>query len=194
MKEFSAFGLFVTFGAGLAILAIYLNKRRNDAWRAFAESMGLVGPAPGIFASPVITGTHLGLDVQFDLETIGGGKNRQVFTRCAIRIPLVLPQGMVVSRESFFSGIDRFFGMQDIQTGEPEFDGKVIIKGSDPLAIKGYFSHPTRREAAEKIVLFSTRSRIEQNQVLLVQRGVVVDSAQLAELLNSAVSTARNLA
>ena len=41
-----------------------------------------------------------------------------------------------ISREGFFSSIGKFFGMQDIEIGDPFFDKQFIIKGNDPKKIK----------------------------------------------------------
>ena len=108
MENFSNLAVLVLLGASAASFAFYLNKRRNDAWREFASSRGLTGPASGLFSTPVITGRFEGLEVKIDLESRGSGKNRQVFTRCSVRVPHSLPQGLVVSKEDFFTGMGRF--------------------------------------------------------------------------------------
>ena len=51
--------------------------------------------------------------------------------------------------------IGKFFGMEDIETGYPEFDKKVIVKTNDPSKIKTIFSEKQTRIPFEGLTDFT---------------------------------------
>ena len=55
-----------------------------------------------------------------------------------MRAPFVNKDGLYfqIFREGFFSSIRKFFGMQDIEIGDPFFDKQFVIKGNNPEKIK----------------------------------------------------------
>jgi hypothetical protein len=72
--------------------------------------------------------------------------DKAVFTR--LRAPYVNADGFrfTIYRKSIFSELGKFFGMQDIEVGVPEFDEAFIIKGTDPAKVRALFAHPPLRE------------------------------------------------
>jgi hypothetical protein len=55
-----------------------------------------------------------------------------------------------IYREGFFSSMGKFFGMQDIEIGDPFFDDQLIIKGNDPEKIKLLFADATIKELIQR--------------------------------------------
>ena len=45
-----------------------------------------------------------------------------------------------IHKEDFFDEVGKFFGMQDVEIGYPEFDKKLIIKTNDKAKVKAVFS------------------------------------------------------
>lgn len=68
-----------------------------------------------------------------------------------LRAPYVNPDGFrfSISRKGLFSGIAKFFGMQDVEVGYPEFDDAFIIKGKNESQLRVLLADPALRQALE---------------------------------------------
>ena len=84
--------------------------------------------------------------VTMDSYTITTRMISTTYTR--IRAPYVNKDGFHfnIYKEGLFGKIGKFFGMQDIQVGYPEFDKHYIIKGNDEYKVQMLFSNPRIRE------------------------------------------------
>jgi len=51
----------------------------------------------------------------------------------------IAPQGLVAE-------VGKLFGMQDIEIGDPEIDGRFVIKGNDEAKVRALFDAPRVRE------------------------------------------------
>lgn len=69
-------------------------------------------------------------------------------TYTRLRAPYVNRDGFrfKIYPESFLSQIGKTFGMQDVQIGEPQFDEKFVIKGSDAHKLRQLFANPRIRK------------------------------------------------
>lgn len=94
--------------------------------------------------------------VTLDLFVVPAGNTVIPITR--LRAPFVNPDGFrfSISRKGLFSGIGKFFGMQDVEVGFPEFDEAFIIKGNNESQLRMLFSDSALRQAlnAQKEVQF----------------------------------------
>jgi hypothetical protein len=90
--------------------------------------------------------THGEWTVTLDTYTVSTGKAVIVFTR--MRAPYVNPDGFrfTVYRRSIFSGIAKFFGMQDVEVGEASFDRDFIVKSNDESKVRALCMNPRIRE------------------------------------------------
>jgi hypothetical protein len=90
--------------------------------------------------------THGEWTVTLDTYTVSTGKAVIVFTR--MRAPYVNPDGFrfTVYRRSIFSGIAKFFGMQDVEVGEASFDSDFIVKSNDESKVRALCMNPRIRE------------------------------------------------
>ena len=123
---------------------------RDEIWRQLSEQVG------GRFVdgtwrkSPKVEATHGEWMMTLDNYAVSTGKAVVVFTR--MRAPYVNPAGFrfTVYRKSIFSGVGKLFGMQDIEIGDPDFDDKFIIKGTDESVVRQLLSNPRLRELIAK--------------------------------------------
>jgi hypothetical protein len=94
-----------------------------------------------------------------DTFVVSTGKVTIVYTR--MRAPFVNPSGFRfnVYRKSAFSGIGKFFGMQDIEVGDPPFDVDFIVKSSDEARVRRLLGSARIREliGKQKDVHFSVK-------------------------------------
>jgi hypothetical protein len=65
-----------------------------------------------------------------------------------MRAPYVNPDGFrfTIYRRGLFSEVAKWFGMQDIEVGDPVFDRDFVIKGTDPLRVRLLLENPRIRE------------------------------------------------
>lgn len=77
----------------------------------------------------------------------GSGKSRTTYTVTEMSLhPKV--GGFALSKEGFFSKMGKtLLGLQDIQLGDEEFDRKVMVKGTNPEAVKQALSSESLRRS-----------------------------------------------
>jgi hypothetical protein len=113
----------------------------------------------GFWKSGKVQGRHGEWTVTLDTFVVTTGKVTIPFTR--MRAPYVNPDGFrfTIYRESVFSEIAKFLGMQDIEVGHEPFDSEFIIKGTNEVNVKLLFSNPKIRElvALQKQIHLSVR-------------------------------------
>ena len=149
---FIATGIAIFTVINVMIIVIVLKFRRkfvgnvDDHMKLLAETLELplaggdsVFPKIGFLSwirRPLrIEGERRGCDVSiYHYST--GGKNSTTYA--TVRITINNPKDLKLgfSQESVLGKVGKAFGMQDIQTGDPRFDDKFIVKCSDPDFIK----------------------------------------------------------
>lgn len=84
------------------------------------------------------------LDIDIDL----GGGFEGGYATTIFSAPFRNPAGFkfALHEESFFDDLGKFFGMQDIQVGYPDFDQHIIVKTSDESRIRTILTDDTTRE------------------------------------------------
>jgi hypothetical protein len=93
------------------------------------------------------------LDIDIDL----GGGFEGGFATTTFSAPLQNPGGFTFAlhREHFIDELGRFFGMQDIETGYPDFDASMIVKASDTGRVRALVADSATREALLSLENFS---------------------------------------
>lgn len=83
------------------------------------------------------------------LETYleGVGETTQRFTNLRVTIPLQSPVQFHVFRSGFLSRIGTRLGIQDLQIGDPDFDGAFTVKGNDERSIRSLLDEVGIRQA-----------------------------------------------
>ena len=109
---------------------------REVAWTALAERRG---------GTLVLGKKNKVKEVRFRLEpfelvldtyTVSTGQSSQVYTRGRILYPMRDKFRFKLYRRSIFSGIGKYFGMQDIEVGHPAVDREYVIKAESPGRIQ----------------------------------------------------------
>ena len=91
---------------------------KKEIWRKLAGELEGRYVDGGFWKGDKVEVEHQDWTLTLDTYTVSTGKVTVVFTR--MRAPFVNPGGFrfVVYRKSVFSGIGKFFGMQDIEIGD----------------------------------------------------------------------------
>ncbi|RKU10751.1 DUF3137 domain-containing protein [Candidatus Poribacteria bacterium] len=109
---------------------------KDEIWTQIAADIGGEFIEGSFWGKDVLIYKHGEWQILLDTYVVSTGTSSFPLTR--MRAPFINKDGLYfkISREGFFSSIGKFFGMQDIEIGDPFFDKQFIIKGSDPEKIK----------------------------------------------------------
>jgi hypothetical protein len=119
---------------------------RKDIWQKLSEQIDARYVEGGFWKGDKVQADHKDWTVTLDTYTVSTGKSTTVYTR--MRAPFVNPSGFRfdVYRKSVFSGIGKFFGMQDIEIGDPQFDHDFIIKATNDSQVRELLANTRVRD------------------------------------------------
>ena len=113
---------------------------KDEIWTQIATDIGGEFIEGGFWGKDVLIYKHGEWQILLDTYTVtastGTATTSTTYTR--MRAPFVNQDDLYfkISREGFFGSIGKFFGMQDIEIGDPFFDKQFIIRGNNPEKIK----------------------------------------------------------
>lgn len=98
-----------------------------------------------------------------------------------------------IHHQGLLDEIGKFFGMQDIETGYPEFDKKVVVKSNDEEKVKTIFADAHSRSVFKEIddfIFHIVKHHVDEtdkqaNFLELTIEEAVVDTARLISLFNA---------
>jgi hypothetical protein len=124
----------------------FFGPSKEEIWRQLSAEIDANYVEGSWRKADKVEATHGEWTVTLDTYTVSTGKAVIVFTR--MRAPFVNPDGFrfTVYRRSLFSGIAKFFGMQDVEVGEESFDREFIVKSNDESKVRALCLNPRLRE------------------------------------------------
>lgn len=132
---------------------------RKDVWTKLSGEIQARYVDGGFGKGDKVVAEHGDWTLTLDTYTVSAGETVIVFTR--MRAPYVNPDGFRfnVYRESIFSGIAKFFGMQDIEIGDAPFDDDFIIQATHESRLRELLANPRVKEliAKQKDIQFSVK-------------------------------------
>ena len=132
---------------------------KKEIWKQLSERVDGQFVDGGFWKGDKVIAEHGGWALTLDTFAVSTGKVTIVYTR--MRAPFVNPSGFrfEVYRKSAFSGIAKFFGMQDVEIGDSPFDEGFIVKSEDESRIRELLSNARIREiiASQKDVNFAVK-------------------------------------
>ena len=132
---------------------------RKEIWRKLSEEVGGRYVDGGFWKGDKVQVEHEDWTVTLDSYAVSTGKVTIVYTR--MRAPFVNPSGFrfLVYRKSIFTGLGKFFGMQDIEVGDSPFDEDFVVQSTDEAKIRILLSAPKLREliSAQKDIHFGVK-------------------------------------
>jgi len=129
---------------------IALRKKTIAAWQQSADELGISFAIPSRFGSYLMEGRVAGFQVKVHTYTQSSGQHSSTYTAFRVSFPGSLDLGMKLSRElALVSGIAKFFGAQDILSGDEVFDTTFVIKGTEPDDVIGFLTEDIRRQLIE---------------------------------------------
>jgi hypothetical protein len=133
----------------MSVLRRLFGPSREEIWRQLTAEIGGRYVSGGFWKGDKVQATHGEWTVTLDTYTVSTGKVTIVYTR--MRAPYVNPDGFrfTVYRRGVFSGIGKWFGMQDVEVGHEQFDRDFIIKGTSEEKLRELFASARVRELIE---------------------------------------------
>ncbi|MBI3585672.1 MAG: DUF3137 domain-containing protein [Ignavibacteriales bacterium] len=166
---------------------------QDEIWKQLCNEIGATFVEGGFWKGGKVQAQVKEWVVTLDTYTVHANNANITYTR--IRAPYVNKDGFrfTVYRKSIFSGIGKFFGMQDVEVGYPEFDEAFIIKGTDESKLRSLFMNSKIREmiqAQPTIQLevkddegwFKTKFPEGVDELYFQVRGVIQDVQRLKAL------------
>jgi len=108
---------------------------KEEIWQQLSEEIGAEYTRDGFLKSGKVEARVKEWTITLDTYTVSTGKSSVTYTR--MRAPYFNADNFrfTLYRRGFFSDIAKFFGMQDISIGDPEFDADFIIKSNNQWKI-----------------------------------------------------------
>ena len=128
------------------------------------------------------SGTTILLDIDVDL----GGGFEGGFELTSFTAPLLVDTSFrfALHHEEFLDEVGKFFGMEDLITGYPEFDSKVVVKTNDLSRIIQLFDDVESRTIIQTLDAFRFYVESESNKLKLVLEieETITDHLRLKEI------------
>ncbi len=103
---------------------------KAEIWSQMAADIGASYIEGGWFKGDGVVYRHGEWKLVLDTYTVRRDKSSTTYTR--MRAPFVNKDGLYfkIYREGFFSSVGKFFGMEDLEIGDPFFDESFVVKGN----------------------------------------------------------------
>lgn len=143
----------------MGFLRSLFGPSQDEIWAKLSEELRGEFTKVGFWGGGKVEVTVGEWVLTLDTYTVSTGKSSVTYTR--MRAPYVNADGFrfKVYREGLFSRVGKFFGMQDVLVGFPEFDREFVIQGNDEHKLRLLFAHPRIRELirAQPHIAFEVR-------------------------------------
>ncbi len=174
-------------------LKSWFGDDREEIWRKLASEMGGRYVAGGAWKGDKVHIDHGEWTMTLDVYSVHANNVTTFYTR--LRAPFVNAEGFRFSIHdaSFFSKIGKWFGMQDVEVGDPEFDERFIIKGTHEPRLRELFAD----EKIRRLITAQPAIRLSivddegwfgptypegTDALMFVSHGIVTDEARLRAL------------
>lgn len=160
----------------------------DEIWRQLAadiDSNGLL-----LQYNSLIDHLNKKIFLEIDIDPGGGFESGYQTTKFSSRIQNSTHFEFAIHHQGFIDEIGKFFGMQDVITGFPEFDKKVIVKTNDEAKVISIFSDEKIRNVFKDLTDFvfhttfniTPRSDSEGNFIELNIEDGITDPIMLREI------------
>jgi len=121
--------------AALMAAASKQHRKTSATWGAVAQRLGLQLEPGSIFSSPKLSGSLNGIPLRVDSFSRRHGNQSTTYTRYQVRYPSA-GFDFMLKREGGLAKIGHFFGIRDIEVGDPGFDDAFKIQTNDPARLR----------------------------------------------------------
>ena len=185
--DFLVYIIPVVFVLGFLLLASRYIKNRSNTWGLFARNQQLFfNTARGQYEYPVVHGKVDGRSF-----LLGRFKRGSSYTLIEMGLNKELPEGTYFGADHFHSSIIKRLTLgEDIETGDPKFDKKVIVKGKDVHNIISYLDVGKRETIIE---LTELGAEVCDNKIRIKSRRDIRQLDKLEEIFSELIRLALKL-
>jgi hypothetical protein len=129
----------------MSVLRSVFGPSKDEIWNQIAKDIGGQHVQGGFLRGGVLRYRSGEWEIALDTYSTG---TEATTTHTRMRAPFVNKDGLYfsISREGLFSSIGKFFGMQDIQIGDANFDDRFVIKGNNEEKIRRLLNEPRLKQ------------------------------------------------
>lgn len=157
-------------------------KATGDKWKSAANQLNLRYEPGGMGGVGSIHGSLNGNRVAVTVFRKGGGNTSRSYTRYSMNYRNPIPVEMKIVRQGMFHELGKAFGMQDILTGNPEFDYQFFVKGDDTQRVRAILSTPVQDAIIDLLSSFDDMT-ITDSHIEAVKSGTESDSVVIIQTL-----------
>lgn len=174
--------------------AIKLHRKTLAAWQAAANELGLEGNNK----KKLITGSvDLGagknpIECKIHTYTVHHGKSSTKYTKFEAKFSQPFDLGLKIYTEGSFRKFTKFFGAQDIQILDEEFDKTFIVKGIGDNEMR-YALTPERRAALLNAHQLLPGFKVGDDNVNYTKMGVIRKTEKLVSNMRVLIDLARDM-
>jgi hypothetical protein len=119
---------------------------KEEVWRQLAAQLNGNYVDGGFFGKDKVEVQHADWTITLETLVVSTGKSTIVYT--ILQAPFHNPDNFrfSINRRGIFTDIGKFFGMQDIATGDPEFDHDFVIQGNNEEKVRQLLANSTIRD------------------------------------------------
>ena len=130
----------------MTVLRKLFGPSKQEIWRQLCAEINARYVEGSFWKGDKVQATHGPWMITLDTYVVSNGKTTIAYTR--MRAPYVNPDGFhfTIYRKGLFSGIGKWFGMQDIEIGDAAFDQDFILKSNQELKMRELLAIPRIRE------------------------------------------------
>lgn len=184
------------FLAFIVVLGFFIFRRSKNAFkkalRSVALETGCSYDEGGCLRSPKVSGMFRNRNIIVDSYTEhhgGDNDSSTTYTRIQVNHNGRLFGEIDIYPETLFSAIGKKLGMQDIQTGNPEFDKAFIVKGGNEGMVRSILD----MEVQQKLLKLKPAVHVYPDRVYTRRRGYIKDKKLLTDLVNLMVDVAERV-
>lgn len=189
----TGFPILVVLVVAIAItIGIVQTKNANKAWAEAARRLRCRYTGSNLGSKRAIYGELNGISVRAFKFFRGAGKSRRSYTGYRADLDGRVPPGLLLKKQGFFSGVSRFFGTQDIEVDDRQFDQSVVVQGQDPSQVRAFLTRSRRIRILSLMNRFD-ECQIDSNYISVANRGTENDPARLEAFIRRVADAARLL-
>lgn len=161
----------------------------DEAWQQLQTEVTWA-ESPGNYRAVIHTGKH---DINLEIVSSPGGNDEGwgfEQTTLSASLPANNIFHFAIVPEDFLNRIGKFFGMQDVKIGYPEFDENVLVQTNDEGKLKSLFSDGELRGIFLNLSGYSFQAKKDDDSggqlELLIQRAIThpADLRRLVDVFN----------
>ncbi|MDF7798100.1 hypothetical protein P4C99_01400 [Pontiellaceae bacterium B1224] len=187
-------GFFIVMVVGGVVVYNLLKnaKAKQEQWRVAAEHLGLGYNSADFGLTGTISGRKGGHRIVISSFTKSGGNNSKTYTKYHISYHDRIPVDFKITRQTAIHKVGHAFGMQDIETGNPSFDDRALVRGMHPQKVQEFLT-PDRQAMITNLLISHTDVSVSNEMIELNKPGKEKDAGIIIRTANSLLSVCNEL-